>query len=75
MAKKTKKSTNQDINLVQIPLNDLKVMDKIFITNEEDRVEYTVLDVGNPFILLEDPTHFAYLYRVVNPIYKDFTNN
>ena len=53
-----------------VKVTDLKVGDTIYLTKEDNK-KYTVLDVGNPFILVEGPDHFASLYRVVDSIYKD----
>ena len=66
MAKKTIKTEPRDV----VKVTDLKVGDTIYLTKEDDK-KYTVLDVGNPFILVEGPDHFASLYRVVDSIYKD----
>lgn len=68
MAKKTTKT--EEITRDVIKVTDLKVGDEIYLT-AKDNVKYTVLDVGNPFILIEDPKHFANLYRVVDYIYKE----
>lgn len=54
---------------VEIALDKLKIGDIVTIA-EEGSDTYTVLDVGNPFILIENnETHFAYLYRP-NKLYK-----
>lgn len=72
MAKK-KVSVLEDDTKVQVSIKDLKVGDEIFVYTpaEKDHVAYTVLDVGDPFILIEDKYHFANLYRVTLPIYKN----
>lgn len=72
MAKKTTKSTvTEDVTMVEVSLTDLKVGDKIYLDPRYSELSgYTVLDVGNPFILIEDSAHFANLYRVTKPLYK-----
>lgn len=72
MAKK--KIKTEDVSVVEISLTDLKVGDVIWLDPKHSS-DYTVLDVGNPFILIEDPSHFAYLYRVAKPIYKPLKND
>lgn len=67
MAKKTTKK--ELIERTPVLVTDLKVGDEIYL-NEEDNNKYLVLDVGNPFILIEGKDHFANLYRVVKTIYK-----
>ena len=53
-----------------VSLDSLNVGDIIYISNKEDAVSYTVLDKGNPFILIENnKSHFCNLYRP-NIIYK-----
>lgn len=69
MAKKTTKLDER----TAVPVTDLKVGEEIYL-NKEDNDKYTVLDVGNPFILIEGKDHFANLYRVVETIYKPITN-
>lgn len=74
MAKK--KTKTEEIEVKEISLADLKVGDVIWLDPKPGySSDYTVLDVGNPFILIEDSTHFAYLYRVVRPIYKPLKTN
>lgn len=68
MAKKTKTEEIAPRDVINV--TDLKVGDIIYLTKEDNK-KYTVLDVGNPFILVEGPDHFASLYRVVDSIYKD----
>lgn len=54
---------------VELALDKLKIGDSVMIS-EDGSDTYTVLDVGNPFILIENnETHFAYLYRP-NKLYK-----
>lgn len=74
MAKKTKHTVTEEVTTMEIALTDLKVGDIIWLDPKHSS-DYTVLDVGNPFILIEDSTHFAYLYRVVKPIYKPLKTN
>lgn len=71
MAKKTKETVTEEVTMVEISLTDLKVGDVIQLDPKYSPVGgYTVLDVGNPFILIEDRAHFANLYRVTKPLYK-----
>lgn len=72
MAKK-KVSILEDDTKVQVSVKDLIVGDEIYVYNpaSKDHDVYTVLDVGDPFILIEDKYHFANLYRVSLPIYKN----
>lgn len=69
MAKKSKSVVTEEVTKVEVKVTDLKVGDEIYL-NEEDNNKYLVLDVGNPFILIEGKDHFANLYRVVKTIYK-----
>lgn len=56
--------------LVKVDIKDAKIGDEIYVEDDITGVEYTILDMGNPFILIEDETtRFAYLHRV-NNIYK-----
>lgn len=56
--------------LTSVSLDSLNVGDIIYISTREDAVSYTVLDKGNPFILIENnKSHFCNLYRP-NIIYK-----
>lgn len=70
MAKK-EKAVTEDVTMVEVALTDLKVGDKIYLDPKISTLSgYIVLDVGNPFILIEDSAHFANLYRVTKPLYK-----
>lgn len=54
-----------------VPLESLKSGDVIYLSNKKDATSYVVLDVGSPFILIENlRTHFANLYRPTI-IYKE----
>lgn len=56
--------------LVPVTIEELKPLDTVFLS-EEDKTPYLVLDTGTPFILIENKeTHFAYLYRPTNNLYK-----
>lgn len=53
-----------------VNVDSLQIGDIIFLSDKEDAVSYTVLDKGNPFILIENnKSHFCNLYRP-NVIYK-----
>lgn len=53
-----------------VSLDSLNIGDIIYLSLKEDAVSYTVLDKGNPFILIENnKSHFCNLYRP-NVIYK-----
>lgn len=55
----------------EVAVTTLTPGDVIYITKKPNSKSYTVLDVGHPFILIENnDTHFATLYRPVQPIYK-----
>lgn len=71
MAKKIK---IEEFNRTEVENKDLKVGDKIYLA-EKETSGYTVLDVGDPFILIENECHFAYLYRVTKPLWKDIITN
>ena len=61
-----KKITRTPINLDSLQIGDI-----IYLSDKEDAVSYTVLDKGNPFILIENnKSHFCNLYRP-NVIYKN----
>lgn len=67
---KNPKKVHKDLVLKEILITDLKVGDEIHLTPKSCAAcAYTVLDIGNPFILLEDTAHFATLYRVTKPLY------
>lgn len=56
--------------LIEVNLKNLMIGDRVFVENDLDGVEYVILDLGDPFILVEDETtRFAYLHRV-NKLYK-----
>lgn len=70
MKEKIEKAVTEEVTLTEISLTDVKVGDKIYLDPKYSKLSgYTVLDVGNPFILIEDSAHFANLYRVTKPIY------
>lgn len=55
--------------LVKVKVDDLKPGQKVFISSSADEC-YLVLDVGHPFILLENlETHWAGLYHPVDDLY------
>lgn len=57
---------------VAVAVTDVKPGDTVYISNTEKSVPYYVLDVGAPFILIENTrTHFASMYRVVDNLYKE----
>lgn len=57
---------------VVVDITDVKSGDTVYISNTEKSVPYYVIDVGSPFILIENTrTHFASLYRVVDNLYKE----
>lgn len=56
--------------LIEVNLKNVMIGDRVFVENDLDGVEYCILDLGDPFILIEDETtRFAYLHRV-NKLYK-----
>lgn len=56
---------------VAINLEDVKRGDVIYLSKKDDATPFTVLDIGTPFILIENMrTHFANLYRPT-VIYKE----
>ena len=56
--------------LIEVNLKNVMIGDRVFVENDIDGVEYVILDLGDPFILVEDETtRFAYLHRV-NKLYK-----
>lgn len=51
---------------VAVAVTEVKPGDTVYISDTENSVPYFVLDVGSPFILIENTkTHFASLYRAV----------
>ena len=59
------------ITLTPINIDSLQIGDIIYLSDKEDAVSYTVLDKGNPFILIENnKSHFCNLYRP-SIIYKN----
>ena len=76
MARKKKETVDIDSIAVQeikrrsYSVDLIKVGDTVFL-DEYDKVSYTVLDVGNPFVLiLNDMTNFASLYKCTK-LYKN----
>lgn len=60
----------EDKKKTAVNVDSLQIGDVIFLSDKEDAVSYTVLDKGNPFILIENnKSHFCNLYRP-NVIYK-----
>ena len=58
-----------DDALMEVYLKNVMIGDKVFVENDLGGVEYTILDLEDPFILIEDETtRFAYLHRV-NKLY------
>ena len=56
--------------LIEVNLKNVMIGDRVFVEDDIDGVEYCILDLGDPFILIEDEsTRFAYLHRV-NKLYK-----
>lgn len=56
---------------VIVPLEQVKPGDVIYISQKADSPSYLVLDVGAPFILIENQrNHFANLYRPTT-LYKE----
>lgn len=57
---------------VAVAVTDVRPGDTVYISNTDKSIPYFVLDVGNPFILIENTkTHFASMYRVVDNLYKE----
>ena len=64
---------NPNLNRTKVPVNldDVKRGDIIYLTSKVDATPYSVLDIGSPFILIENlKNHFANLYRP-SVIYKE----
>lgn len=54
-----------------VAIEDVKPGDVVYLSTKEDAPSYLVLDVGKPFILIENQrTHFASMYRVTI-LYKE----
>lgn len=54
----------EDVQKVIVSLDTVKTGDVIYISNKPGSTSYLVLDVGTPFILIENmKTHFASLFR------------
>lgn len=54
-----------------VAVEELKANDVVYLSNKDDATPYLVLDVGKPFILIENMrSHFANLYRPT-VIYKE----
>lgn len=59
------------VSRVEVPISELKFGDVIYISTKPDAAPYQVLDIGAPFILIENMrTHFVNMYRP-SVIYKD----
>lgn len=60
------------VQRVATSVSELKVGDVIYLSSKSYAIPYQVLDIGSPFILIENmKSHFANLVRIVNPIYKE----
>lgn len=58
------KATDFIAQKTEITVSDLKAGDVIYVHPTENATPYLVLDVGHPFILIENmKSHFASLYR------------
>lgn len=74
MAKKTKKLNIDELESpmerIEVSIETCKIGETIFI-ERDDKVSYTILDIGSPFILiLNDITNFAHLYKCTK-VYKN----
>lgn len=60
-----------DTNLrVEVSVDVIRRGDFIFLSTSPNATPYLVIDVGNPFILIENTkTHFVSMYRAIK-IYK-----
>lgn len=64
-------NTTIKMQFVEVDPATVKPGDTIYVSNNEKSVPFMVLDVGNPFFLIENTrTHFASLYRAVK-FYKE----
>lgn len=62
---------NLNRSKVAVNLEDVKRGDIIYLSSKPDAIPYNVLDIGTPFILIENMrNHFANLYRPTI-IYKE----
>lgn len=71
MENKINKTTTTVVKkeFTEVSVSNLKHGDIIYVTKTEKSVPFEVIDVGAPFILLENTkTHFASLYRSVNGV-------
>lgn len=56
---------------VLVTIEQVKAGDVIYLSTKADATPYSVLDVGNPFILIENlKSHFCNLFRPTQ-IYKE----
>lgn len=56
---------------VLVQVEDVKPGDLVYLSSKDDAQAYSVLDVGKPFILIENlKSHFCNLYRPIN-LYKE----
>lgn len=65
-----KKTTKKATNLVVVDPKDVRRGDTIYIENKEDAVPYFVIDMGNPYMLIENlNTGFGSIYHY-HTLYK-----
>lgn len=65
-----------DLKFKEVLKDDILPGMKVYLTNDGKSDEWTVLDVGVPFILIENlKTHFASLYRVIEKVFIEGKNN
>lgn len=65
-----KKTTKKATNLVVVDPKDVRRGDTIFIENKEGAVPYFVIDMGNPYMLIENlNTGFGNIYHY-HTLYK-----
>lgn len=67
---------NLNLNLsrtkVAVSASEVKPGDTIFVKNTDNAQSYYVIDVGAPYILIENTkTHFGSFYRITDVVYKE----
>lgn len=71
MVNKTNEPTTTVVKkeFTEVSVSNLKSGDIIYVSKTEKSVPFEVIDVGAPFILIENvKTHFASLYRSVTGV-------
>lgn len=67
---KTQEKKKSTSDRVEVSLDVVKIGDVVYL-DSTDKVSYTVLDIGSPFVLiLNNNTNFANMYKCNRTLFK-----